>query len=129
LITRTNTHGREFAKQIRNSDYICCVCTEGTNDSEGQAWEIENAFGQGKQRRAWVVATDRGYVPDVLAGYYHYIISIETVPEVVTEWLSRRRTGSGVPHVAVVNDDEAATSFTDRAPASLGRSEITDITE
>lgn len=117
----------EFAKQIHNSDYICWVCTEGTTNSEGQTWEIENAFGQGKLRRAWVVATDRAFVPRVLAGYYQYLISIETTPKVVSDWLVRRRGGS--PHVALVRDDQAVITTEDKVAESLELSEFTDAAE
>lgn len=120
----------DIARQIKKADYICWVCTRGTSKSDGQAWEIENAFGQKKWRRSWVVATKRSFVPPVFAGYYHYPITIETAPDVVAQWVSRRRSRSGLPHVTLVAMDEAASSASsDDVAGSLEFSEITETAE
>jgi hypothetical protein len=81
----------EIANRISEADYLCCVCTEGTITSEGQEWEFNNAFGQGKLKRAWVVAPNRKFVPPMLAGYFQYEATPDTAQDVVKDWCERCR--------------------------------------
>jgi TIR domain len=102
----------EIAKRISEADYICWVCTAGTIASEGQEWEIENAFGQRKLKRSWVIALEAHHVPPSLKGYYRHEATPETVSAVVKDWLSHCRRGfpdwpTPVSAVADVTKSEA----------------------
>jgi hypothetical protein len=107
----------EIARRIQEADYICYVCTEGSLESEGQEWEIENAFGQGKAKRSWVVATDRIFVPIVLAGYFQHPITEDSLPESITEWVAACR--AGFPGWRSVQTEVAPTEKLEEQPLSL----------
>lgn len=101
----------ELARRIGDAEYICWVCTKGTIRSKGQVWEINNAFGQLKTERSWVVALDRKYVPQTLAGYFHYTAKPNDARDVVEKWVSKWR--KGFSEDPSVQHDSASGSETD----------------
>ncbi|MCC6266785.1 MAG: toll/interleukin-1 receptor domain-containing protein [Dehalococcoidia bacterium] len=96
----------EIANRIMEADYICWLCTEGTPASNGQKWEIENAFGQNKAERSWVMTTARRYVPVVLSGYFAFDVSLSTADVAVGDWVARAR--AGFPTWPALSNEQAS---------------------
>ncbi len=57
----------EIAERIGEADYILFICTDGTINSDGQRFEINNATNRNKE--IWVVTPDNAFVPPALLGY------------------------------------------------------------